>query len=475
MSRDANLPVPSPLSLMDEAGRVYMTPDHVLRAVPPAAAQRVRALLASGLPDALAAAGLMPATRVSDRVLPGSEFVIEHPRLPFVTYPYEWSYGMLQAAAACVLDVNRLANRHGYELADAHGYNVVFDGARPKYVDLGSLTPLPDKKAQGWTGLETFVRSYEYPLRIWSDGGGFIARRLVAASDLMEHADYGLYRWPWLRYGAAASYTKWRHWWYRYRESSRMTQERIAARMPPGLRRLGVIALQSGLLPGQRLDLERLRTKVLNRRRTGPEGSWSKYQKEGTAFVDTPRFRRVAEIIKAAGLGSVIELGANQGHFCDLLLSTKTVQRAVCTDADEPAVDRAFARSCESGNGLVTAVLDFVLPMVSPFGEPPVQRLQCDGVVALAVTHHLLLSQRMPVERVLKTIASYARRFVAVEFMPLGLWDGKQAPPVPDWYSLDWFRAEFAREFEITHDEMLEPNRHLFCGRIREAAGADPT
>lgn len=471
MPRDPHEPVPSPLSLMDEAGRVYLTPDHVLRAVPAEAVSRVRALLDSGLPAALGEAGLMPATRVAERKLPGSALVIEHPRLPFVTYPYEWSYGMVQAAAACVLDVNALANRHGYELADCHGYNVVFDGPRPVYVDQGSLAPRP-AGARDWVALDTFMRSYEYALRIWSDGGGFIARRLLAASDLMEHSDYGLYRWPWLRFGGAVRYNRWRHLWYRYRTSSRLPPERLQARLPFGLKRLGAAVMQSGRLPGQGLDLARLRAKVMRRRRSGPAGSWAGYQGGDAAFVETPRFRRIAEIVGQQQLDSVIDLGGNQGFFCELLLKSGAVRRAVCADADETAIDRAFARCAASGSKLQTVVLDFVHPMATPFGEPPTARLQCDGAVALAVTHHLLLSQRMPVERVLRSIAGYARRFVAIEFMPLGLWDGKQAPPFPSWYNLDWFRAEFSRVFELTHDEPLEQNRHLFCGRIRPAGPA---
>jgi hypothetical protein len=467
MSFKADDPVPSPLSLMDEAGRVYLGSDRVFRAVPAEGEDRVRALLASGLPDALAAAGLMPATRISGRTLPGSVLVLEHPRLPFVTYPYEWSYAMTCAAAACVLEVNRIANRHGYELADCHGYNVVFEGPRPMYVDLGSLAPLPEGPVRDWTALETFVRSYEYPLRIWSDGSGFIARRLLAASELMEHSDYGLYRWPWLRLGGAALYNRWKRWWYRYRESSRMAPERIGARLPPGLRGLGVAALKSGKLPGQRIDLDRTRARILGRRRRELRGSWTEYQGEGTPFVETPRFRRIAEIVASQGLASVIDLGGNHGYFCDRLLSAGAVRKAVCADADETAVDRAYERTRDAGGDLQTVVLDLVHPMTTPFGEPPAARLRCDGAVALALTHHLLLTQRVPVSRVLKSIAAYARRFVAVEFMPMGLWDGRQAPPVPSWYCLEWFRAEFDREFELTHDEALEPNRHLFCGRVR--------
>jgi hypothetical protein len=472
MSSGNTLPVRSPLSYCDEAGPVYFTDKLVLRAVPVQAAAGMRAMIASGLTDALAEMNLTPSTRVGSQTLPDSVMVVEHPRLPFVTYPYEWSYGMLREAAACVLQVNKVANQFGYELIDCHGFNVVFDGPRPKYVDLGSLGPLPFPHAKGWAALETFVRSYQYPLEIWSDGGGFIARRLLAASELMRHDDYGLYRWPWLRYGAGARFRWWTHMWYRYRESSRMTKERIQARLPLGLRGVGTKMLQSGHLPGQAINLDRMLNRLLKRRRSGAEGSWSKYQNEDASFIDTPRFKRVAEIVKSAGLDSVIELGGNQGYFSDLLLSSGAARRVICADYDEPAIDRAYERSLKNGSSLQTVVLDFVHPMVSPFGESPATRLQCDGVVVLAVTHHILLTQKVPLARLLQSIAAYGRRFIAVEFMPLGLWDGQKAPPIPTWYNLEWFRTAFAREFEITHDESLEVNRHLFCGWKREPVGA---
>ncbi len=85
-----------------------------------------------------------------------------------------------------------------------------------------------------------------------------------------------------------------------------------------------------------------------------------------------------------------------------------------------------------------------IFPLATPFGESPVKRLQSDVVLALAVTHHLLLVQKIPVARILKTIGAYSRRLVFVEFMPLGLWDGRTAPPVPAGYTIDWFRRNFA-------------------------------
>jgi hypothetical protein len=89
-------------------------------------------------------------------------------------------------------------------------------------------------------------------------------------------------------------------------------------------------------------------------------------------------------------------------------------------------------------------------------------------VLVLAVSHHLLLGQRIPIEHMLSVIAAYARRVVFIEFMPLGLWNGRDAPPpVPDWYTPEWFRNAFAQQFELVHEERLDVNRLLFCGLVQ--------
>jgi len=466
MLPEANEPVPSPLSYMDGAGRVYLTSDRVLRAVPPSAAAMVRALMASGLPQELSDAGLMPPSRISDYVLPGSALVIEHPRLPVVSYPYEWSYGMLRDAALLVLEVNAMANARGYELQDCHAYNVVFDGPRPLYVDFGSLVPRP-LGARGWPALEEFLGSYDYPLRIWADGSEFIARRLVAASEFMSHADYGIYRWPWLRWGGAKSYQVWRKRWFRFRSLSRIPESKIRERLPSPLGNLVCTMQRKGWLPAQDAGFPSLRRKVLRRRRYGEGGVWSDYQND-TAFAATPRLRRVIDLVRQAGVASVLELGGNQGRLSAELLRQGVVRQAVCTDAEERAIDRAYTRTRQQGGRLHTAVLDFINPMTSPFGESPACRLKADAVLALAVTHHILLTQRVPVDRLLRSVAAFSRAHVFIEFMPRGLWDGRRAPPVPDWYTLDWFRKTFSQQFDLRHEELLEENRHLFHGRLRQ-------
>jgi hypothetical protein len=60
----------------------------------------------------------------------------------------------------------------------------------------------------------------------------------------------------------------------------------------------------------------------------------------------------------------------------------------------------------------------------------------------------------------------YSKRYVFIEFMPLGLWNGKSAPPVPLWYNLDWHRNSFQNYFSIILEEKIEENRILFVGEL---------
>jgi hypothetical protein len=459
-------PVRSALSLVDEVGTVFFTPDRVLRGIHPSSAGLVEALLASGLPAELAGRGLMPAVARSERQLPGYAFVLETSRLPVITYPGEWSYGMLRDAALLVLEVNRLANTFGYELKDCHPFNVLFDGPRPCYVDLGSLVPRI-AGARGWIAREDFIRTYEYPLQMWADGGAFLARHSIASGDSMSHADHGLYRWPWLRWAGIKAYQKVVTQWHRYRRLSYSPDESLRHKLPGFLAAVGCQLKNRGLLPWQDAGLEGLRRRTLRRKYRGPGGLWSSYQGQGRTSIQSPRFRRIMELIRESGATSSLELAGNQGLFSEELLRAGVVSRATCTDADERAVEAAYERTRSEGGALHVAVLDIIYSIMSPFDDPPVARLRSDAVIALAVTHHLLLTQGVPVEQVLRRIAAFAGRFVFIEFMPLGLWDGKDAVSVPAWYNLEWFRAAFAREFELWHEELLEPNRVVFCGRLR--------
>ena len=66
---------------------------------------------------------------------------LRHDRIPIISYPYEWSFGMLRDAALLTLDLMQSALEDGVILKDATPFNVQFVDGRPILIDIPSLVP----------------------------------------------------------------------------------------------------------------------------------------------------------------------------------------------------------------------------------------------------------------------------------------------------------------------------------------------
>src|SRR5262245_52307033 len=132
--------------------------------------------------------GLLIDTEITNLNLQGYEVVLKHRRLPFVSYPYEWCFTALKDAALLVLNVQERLEMKGLSLQDAHPWNVVFDGCRPYYVDLGSIERA--RALDSWGAYDEFCRFFLNPLVLMANGHGRIARLLFHDShDGVQNAD----------------------------------------------------------------------------------------------------------------------------------------------------------------------------------------------------------------------------------------------------------------------------------------------
>src|ERR687897_2230614 len=94
---------------------------------------------------------------------------LEHERIPFVSYPYEWTFSMLKDAALVQLDLLLASLEQDLVLKDSTPYNVQFKGARPVFVDVGSFERL--RQGEPWVGYRQFCMLYLYPLLLQSAKG----------------------------------------------------------------------------------------------------------------------------------------------------------------------------------------------------------------------------------------------------------------------------------------------------------------
>jgi hypothetical protein len=93
----------------------------------------------------------------------GVALILEHPRIPFASFPYEWTPGMLAEAGRLTLELAETVSAEGWGLKDATPFNVLFQGPRPIFVDLLSFERRDPTDAT-WLPYAQFVRTFLLPL-----------------------------------------------------------------------------------------------------------------------------------------------------------------------------------------------------------------------------------------------------------------------------------------------------------------------
>ena len=113
--------------------------------------------------------------------------MLEHERIPFVTYPYEWCFGMLKDAAALQLSLLDRALTESLRLKDATPYNVQWHGTKPAFVDVGSFERL--RGNEPWVGYRQFCTLYLYPLMLTAYSGVSFQPWLRGSLEGIDPAD----------------------------------------------------------------------------------------------------------------------------------------------------------------------------------------------------------------------------------------------------------------------------------------------
>src|SRR5260370_1532727 len=169
------------MSLRDPAGRVVLIDDRVFRIVNGDFSSQISDFLASGACASLVTDGHLVRTEIVDTTSleqqfgrdtfgqehnwANGEIVLQHERIPFQSYPYEWAPEMLYAAGELTLNLMERLLPEGFGLKDASPYNVLFRGRRPVFVDLLSMERR-DASDHIWLPYAQFVRMFIRPLMV---------------------------------------------------------------------------------------------------------------------------------------------------------------------------------------------------------------------------------------------------------------------------------------------------------------------
>lgn len=471
------------MSMMDDFGRVFFVDDKVYRAINDNQKKYCLSLLNSDLFRELSKKKLIPDTKIADFTIDGYSLILEHEKL-LHTLQHEWTFSMIKNAAFTILEVNDICNRHGYELKDGHLFNMLFRGTQPVWVDLGSIIPNNNKDGK-WSAYEEFLNAVLVPLLFWSDNKHFIAHKLLesiisgmATIPSQTLVESGLLEI--LRFKKGDFYFKLRGKTLFKTKSklslfSAISQKTEAAIKKHVKRNTRVFSYKSKYDSitkiSELFSFNDIKEEILNLPAPNRKSSWQSYHQnfytKDDITVYSERFLRIVELIKnTVDINSVIDLAGNEGFFSQLIRKDLKLENIILADYDENAIDSAYNRFKEKKiAGIHTVLLNF---MFANDLEGTGKRLRSDLAIALAVTHHLLLTGGYTLPAIFERLKLYSKKYVMIEFMPVGLWNGaKEYPKVPEWYTIDWFRSSFEAYFDLIVEEKLEVNRVLFFGKIK--------
>jgi SAM-dependent methyltransferase len=420
---------PTQASFRDPAGAVLIAGDRVFRIVGAAGrdswaafstSRGIREFEATGkviatrpLDDAAAAvARATPAVDEAYRAVDG-QLLIEHEHIGFPSYPYEWAPEMLGAAGMLTLEMNHRLLDEGCGLKDATPYNIMFRGAAPVFLDVLSCERrVPTDPL--WLAEAQFQRTFVLPLLAHRHLGIGLHQTFLTHRDGVEPDElyrvlgwrrclrpplFGCVMMPTLLSRKAAATTT------LYERHTMSNAEKASFVLRASYERAG---------------------RAL--RRASPQGrasQWAGYM-HGTNNYRPDQFAQKEQFVDAA-LAShtprrVLDIGCNTGHFS--LLAARRGASVVAIDYDDVVVGQVWTRAQAEGLDILPLVVDLSRPTpptgwrnreASSFLDRAAGRF--DLVLMLAVVHHLLVTERVPLDDIVTLASELSRNLVIVEFV----------------------------------------------------------
>lgn len=466
-------------SVMDDFGRVFFHDDKIYRGITAEATPECLIMLNSLFFKELESKGYVPKTQISKLKIDGYDLVLEHEKLAEILQQ-EWTFSMLKDASMMIFDIHEICLKYGYELKDAHTANVLFRGGQPVYIDIGSFQK---KTRECWYSYFEFVSCFILPLCFWAQGDFFIAKKLLDSkpwflrtipnqnildSGLFDILSYKIVidRHDFLIKGKKYFSTK--------RKNIFVNSIKTLGNKMISLLKNRPSSFFMYRYMHDYQDYVFVRNVVENLRYPSAYSQWEdyhskSYMKDGN-IVLSYRFKRILEIINSIIDGdeitSLLDLAGNEGIISfEVEKYFPTIKKITLTDYDENALEKACLMRKENNSQINIALLNL---MLTPNMENVSKRLGSDIVMALAITHHLILTSHFVLPAIFERIQILSHKYVLVEFMPKGLWSSENPdlfPSVPDWYHVDWFREIFIQYFDLVLEEELEMNRIIFVGK----------
>jgi len=414
-------------SFRDPAGAVFRTKTRVFRYISSSAVSTLKEFLSSPIAQELIASRKLVSTWTANEdpdlldllrschpLCEPEGQIVEHERIWFPSYPYEWPPEMLFSAGKLTLDLAEISLKQGFGLKDATPYNILFRGPYPIFVDVLSFEKR-DPGHAAWLPYAQFLSTFILPLLM----NKYFRMRLdqIFLSDaggLAPETVYHFCTWPQRLRPPFLTTVSLPTWLGRRMKAGNHEQlYRSRGQQDPEKARF--------ILERQFRYLRRLLHTV---RPPQTESTWSSYTKH-LSYTDEEfqeKNKWVATWACKIAPQKVLDLGCNTGHFSELV--ARGGAQVVATDLDPVVVGETWTRATRANLNILPLVVNIAHP------TPPVgwrnaeyssflERAtgQFDLILMLALLHHLLVTERVPLVEIVNMAAELTTSYAVIEFV----------------------------------------------------------
>jgi len=363
----------------------------------------------------------------------------------FISYPYEWCFSQLKKAALTTLEIQNIAMEFGMSLKDSSTYNIQFVEGKAVLIDTLSF----EKYQEGspWIAYRQFCQHFLAPLAL-------MARKDIRLNQLLRIYIDGIpldLTSSLLPLKSRLSFTLLTHIHLHAR-----TQQRYAKKTVNIKRKMSRLSFL-GLIDNLESAIKKLKWH--------PKGTeWSDYYEDTNYSTDALEHKKriIAEFLDEISPKNVWDLGANVGMF-SRLASDKGVD-TISFDIDPAAVEKNYLDCVAQGE---TKILPLLIDLTNPssgIGWQNNERMSlidrgpADTVLALALIHHLAISNNVPLNQIAEFFSTICNSLV-IEFVPKSDSQVKRLlstrENIFDNYLQPVFEEEFGRYFKIIRSEVI--------------------
>lgn len=396
-------------SFRDPNAQVYKLNDQIYRQITDRGIEDYLKLMSCGLYEQLKSCEyLIPHNEESlDLALnKQAKVVIKPDKIPFISYPYEWCFSQLKDAALLTLQINKIAIKYGMILKDATAYNIQFYYGKPIFIDTSSFVIY--KEGDPWVGYKQFCEHFLAPLALMAKKDirlGILTKQYIngiplnlASSLLPIKSKLSLSLLIHLHIHAMA-----------HKKNNRTVS---ASNGKWNISKHSLLSL-----------LDTLTTAIQKLKCLPVATEWAHYYTQ-TNYTDKATLCKMDIITKLSEKVSakvVFDLGSNNGFYSRAAIKQNT--HIMCFDSDPMAVEVNYnlvkEKNCKS---ILPLMQDLVNPS-SNIGWAQNERNglkergKADLVMALAILHHLVISNNVPLTLISDYFSSLGE-YLIIEFIP---------------------------------------------------------